>query len=640
MFSNREKKILTLILNANNGIYGSELAKVCNLSDRTIRNEVKRINQLLIKYNCKIESSNKTGYSMSIESKELLDDVLSMSPPQEELNQIVNSHIPNTSEERIIYISLFLLFANSYVTLDYLANLTYVSKTTVRNTIKSLQDTVQNISNLELEISPIKGIKLNGLESKKRYLLSLILSRNYENNLPYIKTAVSIFVPNINAYYSIYDTYSNAFDSSKMIFTDKSIILFSIETIIFLTRSLNNFTLENFYKVEDYNGVVLPYKEIEQILDIQLTKQDKDCLIDTLSYKKVISISSTALLDSEAASIIQEFFTVIKRKYGINLNNSLASGQNFTLHINTLIQRIKHEIANDHQFIRDIKEMYPFSFELASNIIPIIQNHYGIKVDESELSFIAIHLSVLLNSMNKKVNTAIVCSNDISESKLIELSIITKFSEKINFIGNFPIYQLDKLLLNESDIDLVITTIPYTSPNQNVAVINVSSQLTKNDIYNLENYFLRFHFSSTPAKKRMYPSFDKRCFKIYEKADEKKVLTEMVNQLYDLHFINDKTDFTNSIMERENIYPTIYGNIWLPHPLEPSSNRTVFSIAIIKTSKKINLIILCAVKEEDTRKFKYIFDQIAILLSNSFYIKEIIDSSTFEEFIYNFDTIK
>lgn len=640
MFSNREKKILTLILNANNGIYGSELAKLCNLSDRSIRNEVKKINQLLIKYNCKIESSNKTGYSLSIESKELLNDILSMTPPQEELNQTTNSHIPATSEERIIYISLFLLFANSYVTLDYLANLTYVSKTTVRNTIKSLQDMIQNISNLELEISPIKGIKLKGLESKKRYLLSLILSRNYENNLSYIKTAVSIFVTNINAYYSIYDTYSNAFDATKMVFTDKSIILFSIETIIFINRSLNNYTLEDSYQVDNTNNIELPYKEIEQILNIKLTEQDKNCLIDTLSYKKVISVSSSALNDGEAATIIQEFFKTIKKKYGINLNDSLASGQNFTLHINTLIQRIKHEIANDHQFIRDVKEMYPFSFELASNIIPIIQKHYGIKVDESELSFIAIHLSVLLNSMNRKVNTAIICSNDISESKLMELSIISKFSEKINLIGNYPIYQLDKLLLNESNIDLVITTIPYNPPNPDVAVIQVSSQLTKSDIYNIENYFLRFHFSSTPAKQREYPSFDKRCFKIYENGNENEILDEMIEQLYLLDFINDKEAFLNSILERESIFPTIYGNTWLPHPLEPLSMKTVFSIAIIKSSKKINLIILCAVKEEDTKKFKYIFDQIAILLSNNLYSKEIIESSTFEEFIHIFDTMK
>lgn len=57
----RHREILSTILNTDGFITGSELAKICSVSVRTIRLDIKEINNLLKEYSIKIYSEIKKG---------------------------------------------------------------------------------------------------------------------------------------------------------------------------------------------------------------------------------------------------------------------------------------------------------------------------------------------------------------------------------------------------------------------------------------------------------------------------------------------------------------------------------------------------------------------------------------------------
>lgn len=59
ILNRRHRDILNLILNTDECITGNELARLCNVTIRTIRKDIKEINDLLKEYHVEIDSNIK-----------------------------------------------------------------------------------------------------------------------------------------------------------------------------------------------------------------------------------------------------------------------------------------------------------------------------------------------------------------------------------------------------------------------------------------------------------------------------------------------------------------------------------------------------------------------------------------------------
>ena len=89
----RYREILNVILNTDGYVTGNELAKLCNISIRTIRLDIKAINNLLEEYNMKIDSIIKKGYYLTEDGKKLLkeNDIIKSVWDHEYIAQIANT---------------------------------------------------------------------------------------------------------------------------------------------------------------------------------------------------------------------------------------------------------------------------------------------------------------------------------------------------------------------------------------------------------------------------------------------------------------------------------------------------------------------------------------------------------------------
>ncbi|MEW8973444.1 MAG: HTH domain-containing protein [Tissierellaceae bacterium] len=169
----RQKKIFLYLLNSDIGLSGNELSRSFNVSTRTIRSDIKFLNKIIEKYNIIINSSNHEGYYIPKEQRltglSIIDKVF------EEENSIMK--IPNTPSERFAFIIFKLSFSTDYISMEELANLIFVSKTTIYLDIKDINKELKKYQFLELGISPIKGLKLLGDERAKRLLIFNVLKR-------------------------------------------------------------------------------------------------------------------------------------------------------------------------------------------------------------------------------------------------------------------------------------------------------------------------------------------------------------------------------------------------------------------------------------------------------------------------------
>ena len=164
MLNKRQKKIIMLMNEDKNWIMGKELAKLFGVSDRTIRNDIAKINDFY--KDLLIISNVRYGYK--------IDEYKTKS-----LNISSGDIIPQTSEERCAYIIQELLFGKGKINLILLQEKIFISEASLDNDIKKTRRS--------------NYIELIGNEDEKRSLYKNLLTNETDGNFLNLNKIASLF---------------------------------------------------------------------------------------------------------------------------------------------------------------------------------------------------------------------------------------------------------------------------------------------------------------------------------------------------------------------------------------------------------------------------------------------------------------
>lgn len=165
------------ILVAEQMVKGAHLANALKVSSRTIRTDLKELGALLSKHGAAVKPLKGTGYKLEIRDEQAFHHLLKQLKDDEN-----NGPYPlaSSSEARNRFLMKKLLLTNAYVKLDDLAEILYVSRSTLQNDLKELRKLLATYG-LSLENKPYHGIRVKGNEAKLRYCISdYIFSRTDE----------------------------------------------------------------------------------------------------------------------------------------------------------------------------------------------------------------------------------------------------------------------------------------------------------------------------------------------------------------------------------------------------------------------------------------------------------------------------
>ena len=127
IFTNRQLKIIESIIKASNTITSKELAIQNNVSDRTVKNDLRQIINTVKKYEITLMSSPSKGYWMDNISKEKCIKLLDENAVKDEDNNI--------------FLDIFMdLLVNDETDIDDLCDKYYVSRSFVENKLKDIRD--------------------------------------------------------------------------------------------------------------------------------------------------------------------------------------------------------------------------------------------------------------------------------------------------------------------------------------------------------------------------------------------------------------------------------------------------------------------------------------------------------------------
>lgn len=151
-------------------ISGGELGEALAVNPRTIRNDIKVINQILTIGGNRIESLPGVGYRLVIgDEKALREALLDDSVGRANMNIV-----PMFAEDRADYIIRYLLLKNDYVKLETLSEELFVSKSTINLDILEVKRKLKE-NELKVEKRAGYGIRITGAELAIRFCFSRYL---------------------------------------------------------------------------------------------------------------------------------------------------------------------------------------------------------------------------------------------------------------------------------------------------------------------------------------------------------------------------------------------------------------------------------------------------------------------------------
>jgi lichenan operon transcriptional antiterminator len=483
----RYREILNIILNTDGYVTGKELVKLCNVSIRTIRIDVKKINELLEEYNIKINSSVKKGYYLTDNNKELLkeNDIIKSVWDNEYIAQV-----PNTPIERQMYI-LLKLTMKEYIPVEEFVDKLYISTSTINNDINSIKKWLKENLDLTLNYSLNKGIKLNCSERDKRNIIGWIIAKK--------SNASSVMK---NCYY--------LFNHKEIVkFTDKLFPIMNAETkqcgyilsghssqflcnqiFIAIERNKLGFNLEEDNDNEIYDEILPVIIAIKEKIRTQLevTLPEIEWLNLQQYFKSRQFIYGTNLKNietKESIYIINAFFENIFKKFNINLAVYPKVKDNLLLYVAPMINRIKLKHCIVNSIDENIIQTYPSENKMAIEMLNVVKKELDLKVKLIEIAYITMQLVSTKEVWNKKLKTIIVSDFDQSIISFIKNKIFIYLSEKILFCGFYTYQQFTfGLVDNLDEVDFIITTATLAGRTK-IPFAIISPTMEQKDFINL-----------------------------------------------------------------------------------------------------------------------------------------------------------
>lgn len=602
-----------------------ELSKIAEVSVRTVSNDISVINQEIQASGHQIETGG-SGHFIPEEQLSWFYGLL------DEPGNDTDAEFPDTPSRRMYYILFQFLFLDDYVTMEQLADAMFFSKTTISYDIRNIEQFLESVK-VSLKITP-KGMILDGTEEEKRELLeNIFLSAYKQNSFQYVRGLLSCMgILDQDKYLHLYQMLVDAFTEQGMALTDRGIQIFTLMNAVDFFRIAQGYTVG---KQEDVQELSLDYSRMEELYDIGLTEDERRYISVLLSRRRVTHCGVIHAGDEVIQEIINEFYDLLEKQYGIDVGMLSSGREGLTSHLSAMIQRAQNSIIGDKEVTERIRKKYPYAFECSTAILPVIRKHLGLVISEEEVAYIAVYIAMIMDAASRKQDVIILCGSGMGLAQLIRRRVENNFGTKLNVAGTYSVYQLNQALRQNPDTKLIITTVPVPR-SCTVPSVLVSPLFEKEDIDKLSQYLNTRRNADHAGEqgKSVRDLFEEPLFEIRKgKQDREQLISEMAQKLQDEGVIEDAELFVSSVWERESVHSTLYDGIWLPHPMKSMSGRSVFSVCLCPDEKDFSIVFLMALRSEDINRYSVFYDKLIRIMDDRELLNRIRKTSGFDAFI-------
>lgn len=621
--------IIKYLLKSNLWTPTKKISNDLNISTRTIRSYVSKLNSNYPK----IISSSVKGYK--------INETIALSY----LNNLKRVSIPQTRSDRIHYIIQKLITnyaSNQPISMGNLEDELFVSSTTLQNDLKVVR---KKLIEQDLKLNNLdNALIIYGSEKNKRAAISKLIYS--EVNGAFIsETRIQTFFPHYDVKY-IYEIVTEELKHYHLFYNDYALSSLILHIVILLDRVQHGLTYSSKLSetntkefevskkiannLSNYFSINLPTQEI---YEISLLLRNRT---SSLNFKELKTADLIQEFGSGSYNLTKKLIDEVDKVYYVHLN-TIDFMSKFTFHIHNLLSRSNKSYRTHNPLTETIKTQYPMIFEIALYIANRLNEICNIQINSDEISYIALHIGGELESQQDMENkiSCVLYSPQYYDQNLLMVKKLKKTFPSLIIKGVTSNIQE---LSSRKGIDCIISTLEFNSLI-NIPFLYISPFLGQLDLKKIEKMIedLTKKKNSFEFKNWLEEFINEDLFYINESfKDKNSILNFITQKLIKENYVNN--DFLAQVLKRENLSPTAFGNIAIPHTLKMTAKKTGIFVLLSKApinwdNKKIQVVLLLAINKEDSNTFRKLYENLISIFSDIKNIDILLTSKSYGDFI-------
>lgn len=598
---NRLASILHLFHNTQTMSVGTMASKL-QVSDRTIRNDIKQLNQMLS--GCATIEGTQGRYSLRVYDPEKYQEFLI------EISEA--DDFLNSPRNRIDYIFGKLLRADMPILTDDLAYEMSIGRTTIMGDLKKLRSDLEEYQ-LTVQGKTNQGLTLYGNETDiRRYVLDNCFDAIYDS-FPMDEEIDGIIDRFFEAKHFEQTSRKN-FRRYVILMLDRFLTGHYIGQ---LSQKAYNLTSRN-----EYAAVNHLVDEIGASLGIDFPPEEKLFVFLPISGMRTPADSEglrSIELDESIRPLLPKIIEQIQNETNLNIDLGDFTDE-FLYHLMFMINRMRFGIKLPNPMAEDMIEKYPLAFQVAGIASDVVSREYGLKVTRDEQAYLATYFGVFLTEsklrLERQFRIAAVYSTGRVTGRLMEMQL----RRVINHSAVLTMLSLEEATTDRLDKnDLVLTTVELTAPCHK-PVISINEVFNEQELRRKIDK-ARYQVDSPNLDSNWFIMAglidEERFFVLDCEQDYQTALKQMILTLTEAGDVDD--GFLDRLEERERQGTMVFGNaIALPHGVQYATEGLVLAVGVFGTpieylGNEISIIFLLGLPEqekEDDNLLIRIYDEI------------------------------
>ncbi len=636
----RKNDILRLLFSEKRYFSVSEIAENIGFSEKTVRNELKDIENLVRNFD--IEIIKKPGQGVMVNGdisqyQEFLDSDIFKSrkqmSPADRQRDILTQLIMNNDSLLIKQLSL-----------DY-----HVSHSTINKDIQVINETLNDFG-LTISYHKGEGIYIDGSEDEKRKVLAFATNINSEEiyetqNEIYSSQFLERFKESLNIDFKKVEKIVK--DAEKALgyhLSSEATVNLIVHIAIAIRRMqqgnsvvLSPDLVEKLKGQKEYFVAESTAKKIELEFNVRFSDEEKYYILLHFLCAKRLKENMELIdfkLKSDDSKLEESVLKMIRNvqvELGIFLENDVHLFNSLILHLKPAINRLEYGLTIQNPLFDEIQRDYGELCQILMKNADIFKIDFNAQIPTHEIAYLALHFAAALERNFKPIRTVVMCASGLGTAQLLVAKLKRNFAnlDIIDVVSNLEVNKY-----TNKEADLIISTI---NVNSLLPVILVSPLLTTKDLDHVrtvidKNSYVQEYNFLNPENVYLDKEF----------ASKNDVLKFIDKVLLEKKYV--KEGFLKALVEREELGSTVVAPyIGLPHAMNDAVLFSSIQVITLKNPihwdefNKVRFILSVNIHEDDTDRFINFFKRLADLEYNSDFWDELMLIKNKEDFSIKFN---
>lgn len=526
---NAKATILTILINIQDWITLEDLSILTQLDKKNIKLIIKELKK---EPDIQILTNTNKGYKLERIDPIFKENLISTFHDQDCYYYL---------SSRTIQIYFFLLINDHPVSMEFLSQHFYYSKTIVFLEIQRLKRWIDRIDGITLQVSKVEGVYLNGLENIKRYQIATICpSSLIKKDIP--KQTLT----NLTNHYPMFEKdFTLLLHESQILISGEDYSRFLKLIIITIYRSQKGFTINEIQPLISPHTVFIKKLSllITHYFNYQLTQNE----INHFSFF-LQSLNSFQSKSSSSLDLVNQIEHIILKHLNLDFP-IIKDKKELSNQIQSMLVRIETGQKYTNYYKNDLLLQFLFSCHLLD--IAFKQLNYP-DIPLSELTLLIPLFHNRLNLPQKKYRILIISNQPLSLCDYLQEKIRHIFPYQIDKIEYYPIYKYsfisetyDYYFTTEKEI---LLTYPFFKPIP-LLFSQENKTYMRNHIFKINNRSAIVHYTnSTLLSDQISPLLDS----FSKKRSSFFVYRE--NTLLIIHQSTDSCSITHFSLQKNFLY--------------------------------------------------------------------------------------